>query len=208
MQRQRKADRLRDVVHEALEARQPADGRDRCAAMRDAEVGQPGRCAEDVVEVEHRLAHAHEDGMRERPEAAEVERLVEDLGRREIPPEPHLTRGAERARQRAAGLRGEAERAPPVAVRHEHGLDRMAVVRREERLHGAVARARLGLDFERREGDVLLERLSQPDGYVRHRPVVGSAARRPLPDLACAVRRLSAGGERLLEQVEVHPLRE
>ena len=47
--------------------------------MRDAEVGQPPAGAEHVVEVEHRLAHAHEDGVREGPLPAEMERLVDDL---------------------------------------------------------------------------------------------------------------------------------
>jgi len=37
--------------------------------------GEPG------VEVEERLAHAHEDDVIDRLPAAEVERLVEDLGR-------------------------------------------------------------------------------------------------------------------------------
>ena len=48
-----------------------------------------------------------------------------------------------RARQRAARLRGQAQRAAPVAVAHEHGLDRPAVVRAEQRLDRAVAGVRL-----------------------------------------------------------------
>ena len=60
---------------------------------------------------------------------AEVERLVEDLRRGQVAPELHLPGGAERAGQRAARLRGEAERAPAVAVAHQHRLDRPPVVR-------------------------------------------------------------------------------
>ena len=47
--------------------------------MRDADVGEPARGGEHVVEVQDRLAHAHEHDVVDRLEAAEVERLVEDL---------------------------------------------------------------------------------------------------------------------------------
>ena len=50
--------------------------------MRDADVGQPRAGGEHVVEVHHRLAHAHEDEVVDRLDAAEVQRLVEDLRRR------------------------------------------------------------------------------------------------------------------------------
>ena len=58
---------------------------------------------------------------------AEVQDLVEDLRRAQVAPEAHRARGAERAGQRAARLRRHAHRAPPVAVAHQHGLDRPAV---------------------------------------------------------------------------------
>ena len=51
-----------------------------------------------------------------RPEPAEVERLVEDLPGRQVAAEAHLPGRAERAGERAAGLRGEAQRAPAVPV--------------------------------------------------------------------------------------------
>jgi len=47
-----KTDGLVDFVHEALETGQPADGRDRRATVRDAEVGKPSRGCDDLVEVE------------------------------------------------------------------------------------------------------------------------------------------------------------
>ena len=84
---------------------------------------------EHLVEVQHRLAHAHEDGMVDRLEPPEVERLVEDLRRGQIAPERHRAGRAERARERAARLRREAERAAAVPVAHQHRLDRMPVVR-------------------------------------------------------------------------------
>ena len=43
VQRQREADRLLDLVDEAAQARQPADGRDRRAPVRDADVRQAPR---------------------------------------------------------------------------------------------------------------------------------------------------------------------
>src|SRR5919112_1786304 len=49
--------------------------------------------------------------------------LVEDLGRGQVAAELHRAGGAERAGERAAGLRGDADRAPAVAIAHQHGLD-------------------------------------------------------------------------------------
>ena len=51
---------------------------------RDADVGEPLAGGEHGVEVHQRLAHAHEDGMVDRARAAEVQRLVEDLGRGQV----------------------------------------------------------------------------------------------------------------------------
>ena len=88
-----------------------------------------------------RLAHAHEHGVVHRLDAAEVERLVEDLGGGEVAAELHRAGGAEGAGERAARLARQAERAAAVAVAHQHRLDRAAVGGAEERLLGAVARA-------------------------------------------------------------------
>ena len=64
-----------------------------------------------------------------RVEPAEMQSLVEDLRCGQVAPERICARRAERARERAARLRGEAERAPTVAEAHQHGLDRLAVRR-------------------------------------------------------------------------------
>ena len=74
----------------------------------------------------------------DRLEPPEVQHLVEDLGRLQVAAELHRARGAERAGERAARLRRDADRAAAVAVAHQHRLDRMPVGGAEERLHGAV----------------------------------------------------------------------
>ena len=76
----------------------------------------------------------------DRLEPAEVEHLVEDLRGAQVAAEAHRAGRAEGARERAARLRGDADRAAAVAVAHQHRLDRVAVGGAEERLHRAVAR--------------------------------------------------------------------
>ena len=86
-----------------------------------------------------------------------MESLVEDLGRGQVPSEPHLAGSAKRAGERAPGLRGETERSPAVPVTHEDGLERVAVAGPKQRLQGAVASSRLVLELERRERHLVLE---------------------------------------------------
>ena len=133
--------------------------------------------ASTFVEVHHRLAHPHVDEVVERLDAAEVQDLVEDLRGGQVAAELHRAGRAERARQRAARLRGDADRATAVAIAHEHGLDRAAVVGVEERLDGAVARVRLVGERERRVGDLGGEPVAQrrPAGRSSRR----SRRRRP-----------------------------
>ena len=106
-----------------------------------------------------------------RLDAAEVQHLVEDLGRGQVAAELHLPGGAERARQRAAGLRGDADRAAAVAVAHQHGLDGAAVVGVEERLDRAVGGVRLA--HERRAW-----RTGPPRPAARAAPPAGRSSRR------------------------------
>jgi hypothetical protein len=166
--------------------------------------GQTTRGAEHFVEVEHRLAHAHEHGVVDLRQAAEVQRLVEDLGRGQVTAERHLSRGAERARQRAPGLRREAQGAAAVAVAHEHRLDRMAVGGAEQHLDRSVARLALDLDRERRERDPLRQCLAQRLREVGHRVVAGGATCSPRADLAGAVRGLIQLSECALQEADVH----
>jgi hypothetical protein len=135
-------------------------------------------------------------------ESPKVQRLVEDLRRREVPAEAHLSRRAERAGERAAGLGRHADGPPSVAVTHQHGFHRMAVRGVEQDLKRPVAGELLAFDGERRERDLRGEAGAQRRGKVRHLAVARGAARSPLPDLPGAVRRLA--GERRLEELEIH----
>ena len=179
----------------------PADGRDRRVAVADPELGQPPAGLEHGVEVHHRLAHAHEHGVVDGPGAAEVQRLVEDLRGGQVASEAHLAGGAEAAGERAARLRGQAQRAPAVAVAHQHRLHGPAVVGAHQRLDRAVAGVRLVLDGQARERHPLGERGAQlaaagrSSRRSRRRPAPSSArpagrgrrARRARPGSARAV---------------------
>ena len=61
MKREGEPNRFFDLVDETAQARQPTDRGDRGAAPRDPDIGQAARRFEYGVEVEHGLAHAHED---------------------------------------------------------------------------------------------------------------------------------------------------
>ena len=106
VEREREPHRLLDLVDEAAQARKPAHRRNRRPAVGDAEVREAPRGREDGVQVEHRLAHAHEDGVVHVVRPPEVECLVEDLRGRQVAAEAHLARRAEGASQRTARLRG------------------------------------------------------------------------------------------------------
>ena len=173
----------------------------RCVMPRS---GSRRAAAMHVVEVDERLAHPHEDAVVDRLEPPEMERLVEDLRRCQVAAELHRPGGAERAGERATRLRRDADRASSVAVAHQHRLDRVAVVRAEERLDGAVARLLLPGHGEGRERDAVGKRIAEHGGHVRHRVVAGDAPRSPLPDLARAVGGLAAVAHRRLEQSDVH----
>ena len=166
VQGERQADRHL-ALGEAVDPGHPADRRDRGAPVGDAEVGQPLAGGEHRVEVHRRLPHPHEDDVVDRLDAAEVERLVEDLVGGQVAAELHLAGGAEGAGQRAARLRGDADRAPAVAVAHQDRLDRAAVGGVEERLDRAVVGLRLRLEGQGRERDLGGEPLPQrpPAGW-------------------------------------------
>ena len=204
VEREREPDGLGHLLDEPGEPGEPAHGRDRRPTRGDANVGQAPRGVEDLVDVHQRLSHAHEDEMVQGLGAAEVEHLVDDLGGREIASERHRPRGAERAREGAARLRGDADRAATVPVAHQDGLDGMAVVRAKERLHGAVGRRLLRLGDEGRERELRSEPRAEREGQIRHLVIALDAAREPLPDLAGAVGGLAGRGEVGLEEFEIH----
>ena len=135
---------------------------------------------------------------------AEVEHLVEDLPRGEVPSEGHRPVAQNVHVSGQPGLRRDADRAAPVPVAHQHGLDRVPVGGLEEGLDGAVARTLLVLGRQRRERDLGGERLPERAREVGHRVVAGGAARCPVPGLSCAVARLAELRDALLQKVEVH----
>ena len=177
------------------------------AAVRDAEVGQAPARAEDGVEVHHRLAHAHEDRVVDsssmRRKCSAWSRISEAVRLRPNFIEPGR---AERAGQRAARLRRQAQRAPAVAVAHEHGLDGPPVGGVKERLVRPVAGDRLVGERQRRERHLVVQARAQRGRHVGHRLVAARAARGPRPRLAGAEGRLAGVGQRALQQLEIHPL--
>ena len=97
--------------------------------------------AEDVVGIEERLAHAHEDDVVDvMPHVGFHGRKVgDDLAGREVTREALLSRGAKAAAQRAADLRGDAG-GEVIAVIHQHGFDELAVVEPPQVFARAVLR--------------------------------------------------------------------
>src|SRR5688500_10791507 len=75
--------------------------------------------------------------------ALPVPDLIDDLAGREIADEPHLAGRAEGAGHRAACLGRDAHGVPRAVMWHEHRLDAMAVLQREQRLARLTVRARL-----------------------------------------------------------------
>ena len=99
--------------------------------------------------------------------------------------------GAEGAGQRAARLRGEADRAPPVSIAHQHRLQRPPVGGGEQRLHRAVAARHLAAHLQARERHLPRELLAQRPRQVGHRLIPRRARGRPPPHLGGAEARLA-----------------
>ena len=143
VQREREPDR-HVGLRQPVDAGRPADGRDRRAAVGDADVRQPPRRREHVVEVHHRLAHPHEHEVVDRLDAAgsaapgrgspSAVRLRPNFIE-PVAQNVHVS-GQPDCEETQIG-------AAPVAVAHQHGLDRPAVAGVEQRLDGAVGGVRL-----------------------------------------------------------------
>ena len=204
MKRERKPDRLLDLVDETAQAGQPPDRGNGRAAPGHADIRKGSCRLEDRVEIEHGLAHAHEDRVVDRLSSSEMESLIEDLRCRQVPAESHLAGRAKRARERATGLRRETEGTPAVSVTHQNCLDRMTVAGTEQRLHGAVTSSGLSLEVERRERHLVLEVAAELARKVGHLRVARDATGGPRPHLAHPVGRLSAFLQAPLQQHAIH----
>jgi hypothetical protein len=121
--------RLDAALRQAREGAPVADGREDEALVADAAGGaeQVDRL-EHRVEVVRRLAHAHEDDLRHRPQAARERDLGDDLGAAELALEAADAGHAEGAADRAADLRRDAQ--PP--ARQQHRFDAGAVGEADE----------------------------------------------------------------------------
>src|SRR5438309_5317914 len=133
--------------------------------------------ADDLVVIEERLAHPHEDRASHRPIrlAAHREHLPDDLGGVEVAAEAELTGGAESAGERAARLGRYADdvllllacvgahvRARGLAGDgNAHGLDARAVAQFEEILEKAVRRPVARRNAQRLGGGLQLDALDQ-----------------------------------------------
>ena len=171
-------------------------------------VGQPAE-GEHLVVVVERLAHAHQHDVGDPAAVAprlarRPQQLLEDLAAGEVAAEAHGAGGAERARQRAARLRRDADRAP-VAVPHQHRLDREPVQRAEPRLHRLVGRALLLVEDQ--VGERQLAGESRADGLRQRRHLVPGGrevARHTLPDLLSPIRWLAPVSEQRHCRFELH----
>ncbi len=126
---------------------------------------------------------------------ASTHELLDDLAGREVAAEPHRAGRAERARERTARLRGQADRAA-VAVPHRDRLDRVAVGGAQPQLDRAVSGDLLGLDDELAQRCALVERHAQRARQRRDLvPGLGVLGERGAARLRHAIGRLVAFGE-------------
>ena len=148
---------------EPLDPRDHARRRDRDVARSQPEarrIRESCRGVQDRVEVEERLAHPHEDDVREvAPGAGQaapgMARLVDDLGHVKIAVEAELPGGTERAADGTPRLAADAEGVPlpPVGaarVVHQDGLDEPPVGEAVEGLLASWRRRRRGSSWPRR----------------------------------------------------------
>ena len=131
--------------------------------------------------------------------------LRHDLTRGQIPRQPGLSRRAEDAAHRTAGLRADADRAAlpgraaDVIVKHEDGLDGQPVVQPEKPLDRLpIARSLLVDALQRIDACLCGQALAQRLRQVRHLRRVGRQLLvEPLPHLVGAKARLIPTGQQL-----------
>ena len=146
-------------------------------------INQTVKRGNDRLVVREGLPHAHKDDVRElRGPARELSisarglglaNLVDDLRRRKVTSQSHLSRRAERARHAAASLRRDAQRRS-LGVAHENRLDLRAVVQAPQVLDRAptVSFQRHDLGDEVRK-ERLRHRIAHPGRDIAHVRGVG-----------------------------------
>ena len=191
------------LSRQALDARDPADGRDRRAAVGDPEVGQALAGGEHVVEVHHRLAHAHEDavvdGRSVRRKCSAWSRISEAVRLR---PKRIAPGGAEACRsagsptartgRASAARRGSASAPPPPAARR-----RWRTAPSRCRRAACASRSSASVENGHRFGQ---RGRAARAGSVVISLVARAPARGPLPHLAGAEGGLAGGGQRRVEE--------
>jgi hypothetical protein len=136
---------LRKRVGERAHAASQAGGRYGEPPRADAEglrIGQLREAGEERPLILQRFAHAHVDNVAQRRVGDRVFRhvlapeqhLVRDLFTGQIAGQPEAARGAERARERATGLRTDAARPEPRLGVEQDGFDAMAIGQFQQRL--------------------------------------------------------------------------
>ena len=130
---------------------------------------------QELLPVLQRLAHAHEHDVREaaflavelRSHALGMKNLPDDFPDFEVALESEQRRRAEGAADRAAHLRGNAQR-DAVVFGDEHALDAVAAADFKEPLHRAVARALLARDLRELDLEALVQSAAEVLGDVAH----------------------------------------
>ena len=203
MQRDRQHDA--DFVAGADDVRHHARGRQRDTAAGNADafiVGDDQQRIAHRVEIIERLAHPHHDDIGDEPAAgrrlaigpvveavARHHDLADDFTRREIAHQPLRAGVAERAIQRAADLRGNAERAA-VGFRDVDTLDlvrfleTVAARQAQQPFAGAVAGNLLGDHLGARHGEIHVQLGAGVLGDAGHLvKIPGAAEVDPVPQL-------------------------
>ena len=141
-------------------------------------INQTVKRGNDRLVVREGLSHAHKDDVRElRGPARELSisarglglaNLVDDLRRRKVTSQSHLSRRAERARHAAASLRRDAQRRS-LGVAHENRLDLRAVVQAPQILDRApaISLQRHDLRHELRQQSIR-HRVAHPGRHIAH----------------------------------------
>ena len=213
---QRHRERAVGLLGELVDLRHEAGGRERDAAARDVEaevVEHDAHRGHHVAEVGERLAHAHQHHVGDGPQAARLEaelavgepHLADDLVGGEVAVEALLRGRAERAVERAAHLRGDAERAA-VGLRDEHHLEGLHAVGAQQPLAGAVGRVVARDDLRRADHGALGELRAEIAREVGHRREVAlHALVHPVHELARAEGLAAERRDELLERGPLEP---